>query len=91
MVQCLLGAKGNVNVKVKSSGATSILVAAQQGHLELVKCLSKSKATLGCKNKLGANAINLAVLKGHTGVVKFLVKASGARAKRRRKLTTATI
>ncbi len=56
-------------------GATALLIAAQEGHLNVVQYLtSLSSCSISIKTRnAGQNALHIASRKGHLGIVKFLV------------------
>ena len=61
-----------------NNGATPLYIASENGHLEIVKLLIKSKAQINQNCVNGWAPIHIAAAKGHFEVVKYLVE-NGAR------------
>jgi ankyrin repeat protein len=55
-------------------GATALIFAAQQGHLETVKLLLDNHADMNVLSKLGQTALGQAAFNGHLDVVKLLLE-----------------
>ncbi|MHC4620631.1 MAG: ankyrin repeat domain-containing protein [Planctomycetota bacterium] len=78
-VQTLLdtgsGVKANVNVE-QTNGTTALMVAAQNGHMEIVKALLEAKADVNIQRKTdGVTALWMAAQNGHVEVVKLLLES----------------
>jgi len=56
------------------TGKTALMVAAYQGHTELVKVLLEAKAKLDLKDIAGITALVFAAYQGHTKIVDWLLK-----------------
>ena len=63
------------NVNRSESGRTPLYVAAQDGHVELVKELLKARADTSICNNDGETALHAAAGAGHADVVSELLKA----------------
>lgn len=55
-------------------GDTPIMVAASQGHIDIVKLLHGKKAKLAEKNNAGDTILQIAQSKGHAEIVEFLLE-----------------
>ena len=74
VVNYLLNQGANVRAKT-SQGTNSFRLAAEKGHLNIVKLLHiKDSSILERKDKKGRTALIWASMKGHLDVVKFLVQ-----------------
>lgn len=60
------------------SGNTLLTIAANEGHIELVRLLIANKAKLNARNRNGETALQLAAYRGHEPIVHMLL-AAGAR------------
>eukprot|EP00803_Ostreobium_quekettii_P007107 evm.model.scf_767.1 EVM.evm.TU.scf_767.1 scf_767:25225-28318(+) len=56
-------------------GATPLFVAAQNGEVEVVRCLLQGGATVDRPNKDGATALYIAAQNKHVEVVEALIEA----------------
>lgn len=73
IVSALLVKKGaQVNYATPGSGITALMVAAEEGNLQLVKMLLALKADREKVTADGKKAIDFAVKNGHTGIVNLL-------------------
>jgi ankyrin repeat protein len=71
----LLITKGaDVNAKT-DDGSTALILAAQNGNMEMVKLLLQKAADVNIKTNEGKTAYELAKSKGHTAIVRLLEKA----------------
>ena len=77
MVDWLLDQPGVMLEDRDNQGMTPLLLAAQWGHLVLVKHLSKRGALLTAKDQGGGNALLHAVVGGHTLLVDWLLDQPG--------------
>ena len=78
----------NINRGRKSDGATALIIAAQEGHLEVVSDLVRVAHTAGSeqgggldlnrRNREGATALFMAAQEGHRQVVKLLLNLCGS-------------
>ncbi|CAE7219228.1 ANKRD29 [Symbiodinium sp. CCMP2592] len=59
----------------RSDGATPLLLAAQQGHAEVVEVLLQCRAETGSANRRGETALLLAAQRGHKDAVRALLGA----------------
>ncbi|MEO5669556.1 MAG: ankyrin repeat domain-containing protein [Ramlibacter sp.] len=59
---------------VKQNGATALLVAADKGHLDVMKLLLASGANLDARDNQGNTPLYMAVFRGHVSLVKELLK-----------------
>jgi len=64
--------KANLEAK-NYNGETPLHLAAQWGHLNIVKALVRHKANIFAKDQQGSSAIHWAVRKGHQEVVEYLI------------------
>jgi serine/threonine-protein phosphatase 6 regulatory ankyrin repeat subunit B len=76
-VRALLAAKADVNAKTLWNNLTALIVASQNGHLEVVRALLAAKADVNVKQYQGYTALMLATQNGHQEVVQLL-KSAGA-------------
>lgn len=81
-VQAMLAAGVDVNARMKggsaslTAGATALMTAAAQGHLEVVKVLLAAKAKVNTRRtKYGETALIFAAERGHLDVVQALLSA----------------
>ncbi len=61
-----------------SSGVTSLHIAAQNGHVEIVKALLEKNANVNLVNSKGLSALSLAADNGHVAIVKALLEKNAA-------------
>lgn len=61
--------------KVEKDNQTPLMIAAEKGHLEVVRYLVAAGADMGKEAPSGTTAILLAALAGHPEVLRFLVEA----------------
>eukprot|EP00752_Nemacystus_decipiens_P011626 g10321.t1 len=79
----LVRAGGDVDL-ADAHGWTPLMRASADGRPELVNNLLLNGACVGAKNKSGNRPLHYAVLKGHLGVVKLLLKAGALPSSRRK-------
>lgn len=70
----LLQAGADVNARNRH-GQTALMIAAKNGHIELIKVLLAAGADCNVTAKYNLNALMLAVLNGHEEVAKLLAQA----------------
>ncbi|CAG2059174.1 unnamed protein product, partial [Timema podura] len=63
----------NVNAPVDNIGSSLLHLAADYGHLNIVKCLVDKGADINQPNREGFNPLHIATRSGHLEVVQFLV------------------
>nr|CAD7265239.1 unnamed protein product [Timema shepardi] len=63
----------NVNAPVDNIGSSLLHLAADYGHLNIVKCLVDKGADINQPNREGFNPLHVATRSGHLEVVQFLV------------------
>ena len=74
-VQTALANGADVNAKlITSTGTTALMLAAQDGHTEIVKLLLEKGADVNVKTTTGITALWMASQNGHTEVVKLLLE-----------------
>ena len=77
-VKELLATKGvDINSKTEKSGWTALMLAATEGHCDVVKALVENGADVNAKDVISNTALMSASMNGHTDAVKLLL-ASGA-------------
>jgi len=77
VVVFLIKQGADVNVASRITGWTPLHVAADKGHLEVVKTLVGAGANVNAKDKVGMTPIRSAIGDGHKDVIEFL-KQHGA-------------
>mgnify|MGYP001169724641 CR=1 FL=1 len=65
---------GLISTNPVYQGRTPLHAAAQNGHLDIVKAISKHLSNLSPKNALGTTPLILAVENGHLAIVKYFVE-----------------
>lgn len=74
----LIGKGALVNSRESRNGATPLMVAAFEGHEDVVRILLEAGADVNAKDAEGNTALSLATTRGHQDVIKLL-KAKGAK------------
>ena len=69
-----LSKKDLILLKKTVDGATPLYIAAQEGHLEVVRCLVGQGANVDQDNKDGSTPLYIAAHHGHLAVVQLLVE-----------------
>ncbi|CAE7565976.1 Ank1 [Symbiodinium sp. CCMP2456] len=79
IVQILLDARANVDERT-ADGATALMVAAQNGHENLLSLLLAAcpTATVNLEDSTGLTALYFAAQNGHAGIVRMLLKAGAS-------------
>lgn len=72
MAELLIAKDADVNVQV--DGTTPLHIAAEAGHIALVKLLITKGANVDARTKDGETALRLAQDEGHKEIVEFLRK-----------------
>ena len=75
----LLGAGASVD-QANNDGDTSLYIASQNGHVEVVRALVEAGASVDQANNDGRTPLFMASQNGHVEVVKALLEAKVARA-----------
>ncbi|GIL68375.1 hypothetical protein Vafri_21672 [Volvox africanus] len=79
-VQAAIKAGGNVLMaKHAQDAATPLFMAAQKGHLEVVRALVGGGAALDAAKTSGCTALHIAAMSGHTEVVRYLLEAGATK------------
>ena len=74
-MQVLLKAHANVNAKQGFAKPTALMLAAEQGHLDVVQALLDAGADLNAGKGEWGTALMKAAQNGHLGVVRALIAA----------------
>jgi ankyrin repeat protein len=78
VVQALLAAGADANVQ-EMGGATALILASDNGNLEIVQALIAAKADLNLRQQSGETALMLAWRKYYTEIVTALLNAGAER------------
>ena len=70
----MLEAKADVNA-AKTDSVTSLYIASQKGHTDIVKLLLEAKADVNAADTDGVTSLYMASQNGHTDIVKLLLEA----------------
>ena len=62
-----------------TQGGTALHIACLYGHTDVVACLLEAKASVDCRDAVGATPLFAASLKGHSAVVDLLLAGQGER------------
>jgi ankyrin repeat protein len=62
---------------LNAEGCSSLMFAAQLGHLKIVTSLCNAGADIFAANDSGSNSLHLAAQDGHTECVRYLLKRGG--------------
>jgi transposase len=73
-VKALIADGTNVAYRRRVDGATALLVAALQGHLDIVKELLDARADVDAKSDWGTTALFVASTRGHVDVVRRILR-----------------
>jgi uncharacterized protein len=73
MVKSLIGLGAKVDA-ADENGQTSLLLAAENGHMDTVKALVELEADINASNKHGRSALMIASKSGNTEMVKSLIE-----------------
>lgn len=73
-VQALLAKKVRIDIRNEPDGDTALILAAYEGHLDVVQLLVKAGASRSLANKDGDNALRAAQVAGNVSVSKYLQK-----------------
>ncbi|MBN2736932.1 MAG: ankyrin repeat domain-containing protein [Spirochaetales bacterium] len=69
--------QGDINVR-DSYNMTPLILAADQGRLEIVKLLLESTADINAQDKMGQTALHLAAGRNFTSIIKLLLQAKAS-------------
>jgi len=74
VVQTMLKAGENVDAQDPKFNSTALILAAQQGHVDIVRLLLDNHADINAMTKHGQTALSQAAYNGHMDVVKLLIE-----------------
>ena len=79
-MQNLVEAGANINKKVGEESLTALMVASERGHVELVRYLLNSGASIDARDSTirGATSLHIASESGHAEVVRVLIEAGAS-------------
>ena len=72
-MRALLGKGADVNARRRNDGVTALMMAAQEGHRDMVQTLLDNRAEVDSKANSGATALILASMAGQQHVVQALL------------------
>ncbi len=69
----------DINARDQRHKNSALMLAANHGHIEIVKYLDQKHADLNLKNTYGSTAAILASCEGHTNIIKYFVRKSNTK------------
>ena len=77
-LRSLIKMGADINQSGEQHGGTPLLIASQEGHLEVVKLLIESGGSVNEADNRGATPLWIASGAGHLEIVKLLIKSGGS-------------